>query len=319
MISLFPAIGARLRRRAVLVGLSAAFAGLAAMPSLAEDARTVTHALGETTIPAAPKRVVVLSDFIDLDYVLALGVTPVAYGFTGAWGRGGLPWQTAVADVPHLELAENRPVPERVVAFEPDLIIGMKSYIEPLREQLESIAPVVALDWSTSWRDGIRTIGQALFMDEEAEAAIAETEAYIAEMAVRLDGLGGKTIRIGSLYGDTLYVIGAGPIADRFAELGLTFLPAPDAEPGGLASYSMENVDILSDADILISFATNPESTAVLEAFPPFQRLKSVAAGAYIPLDSVMASGFADNFSPLNDDWVLPRLAELLEAAAAKL
>lgn len=39
--------------------------------------------------------------------------------------------------------------------------------------------------------------------------------------------VGGKAIRIGPLYGDTFYVIGPGPIAGQFAELGLKFLPTP--------------------------------------------------------------------------------------------
>ncbi len=121
---------------------------------------------------------------------------------------------------------------------------------------------------------------------------------------------------IGSLYGETLYVIGEGAIAQQFAELGLSFIPAPNAV-GGLAAYSIENVDILSDADILLSFATDIAGTARLEAFAPFRRLPAVAGNAYIPLETVTTSAFADNFSPLSAPWVLPRLAELLKQAAA--
>lgn len=305
-------------RRDVLLGFGAIAAALAVGPVRAQEARSIQHALGTATIPAKPKRVLVLSDFTDLEYTLALGVVPVAYGPTGAWGRGGLPWQAAgIAGVERLELVENVITPESILVHAPDLIIGMKSYIAPVQAQLESIAPVIALDWSMSWREGLRLVAAALFEDEAAEAAIAQTEAFIAETASGLAGLGGKKIMIGSLFRETLYVIGEGPLAHQFAELGLTFIPAPNAETGGLASYSIENVDILAQADILLSFATDIAATARLEAFAPFQRLPAVAGNAYIPLDPVTGSAFSDNFSPLSARWVLPRLAEMLQQAAA--
>lgn len=307
-------------RRAVILGLAVMAISPAARSVAAQEARVVAHALGTAAVPAKPSRVVVLSDFTDLEYVLALGVRPVAYGQTGAWDRGGLPWQAeGIAGVATLNLVDGGAAPEDVINYAPDLIIGMKSYIEPVQAQLESIAPVIALDWSMPWRDGLRLVAQALFLDDVAEAAIADTEALMADTAAGLGGLGGKPIMIGSLYGDTLYVIGEGPIARQFDELGLTFIPAPDAEPGGLASYSIENVDILAPAGILLSFATDSDATARLEAFAPFQRLPAVAGNAYIPLDPVTGSAFADNFSPLSARWILPRLAEmLLEAAAGK-
>lgn len=318
-----PAIAAAatqaLNRRQLLLAIGASAAALSLPRAVrAQEARTVEHALGTTTIPARPTRILVLSDFTDLEYTLALGVTPVAYGQTGAWARGGLPWQAdSVAGVPALELAENRASAENVITYSPDLIIGMKSYIEPVQAQLEGIAPVIALDWSMTWRDGLGLVARALYEDEAAEAAIAETEALIARTAADLAGLGGRKLMIGSLYADTLYVIGEGPIARQFAELGLTFIPAPNAEAGGLASYSIENVDILAEADILLSFATDIAATARLEAFAPFQRLPAVSGNAYIPLDPVTGSAFADNFSPLSARWVLPRLAGLLQQAAA--
>ncbi|MET3925887.1 hypothetical protein [Devosia sp. 2618] len=305
-----------LTRRHVLLGLGATAAILAAPKSArAQAPRTVEHVLGTATIPAKPQRVLVLSDFTDLEYTLALGITPVAYGFTGSWDRGGLPWQTAAAQVAQLPLIETQASPEVVANFEPDLIIGMKTYIEPILSQLQGLAPVIALDWSMPWRDGLRIVGNALFENERAEAAILETEALLADTANTLGGLEGKKIMIGSMYGETLYVIGDGAIAQQLAEMGLTFIPAPDAV-GGLGEYSIENVDILSQADILVSFATDAEGTARLEGFEPFRRLPAVAGHAYVPLETLTASAFADNFSPLSAKWILPRIAERLQQAA---
>lgn len=305
-----------LSRRHLLLG-AAASAALLALPVRADEPREIEHALGKATITKKPQRILVLSDFTDLEYVLALGITPIGYGFTGSWDRGGLPWQAGAVGVPQLPLVEAFASPEVVAGFEPDLIIGMKTYIEPVQAQLEGLAPVIALDWSTPWRDGLRTIAAALFEDERAETAIAETEALMAKTATALAGLSGKKIMIGSLYGDTLYVIGEGPIATQLRDLGLTFIPALNASESGLAEYSMENVDVLAEADILLSFANDKEGTARLEAFAPFQRLPAVAGKAYIPLDTLTGTAFADNFSPLSAQWVLPRLSELLKKAAA--
>src|SRR3546814_21027140 len=60
----------------------------------AGEQREVINALGTTTISGKPERIVVASDFTDLEFLLSLGVQPVAYGNTGAWDRGALPWQS---------------------------------------------------------------------------------------------------------------------------------------------------------------------------------------------------------------------------------
>ncbi len=194
------------------VAAAAILAGGCSTTSDASDAgeqREVINALGTTTISGKPERIVVASDFTDLEFLLSLGVHPVAYGNTGAWDRGALPWQST-AGIADLESfgTTGEINPEIIARYSPDLIIGMKTYLEPAAERLSQIAPVVALDWTTSWRDGVATVGQAAFVDEAAAAAIARTDALISDTAASLNGLGGKTIMIGSMYGDQLYVQG---------------------------------------------------------------------------------------------------------------
>lgn len=48
----------------------------------AGEQREVINALGTTTISGKPERIVVASDFTDLEFLLSLGVHPVAYGNT---------------------------------------------------------------------------------------------------------------------------------------------------------------------------------------------------------------------------------------------
>ena len=191
----------------------------------AGEQRQVVNALGTTTISGKPERIVVASDFTDLEFLLSLGVHPVAYGNTGAWDRGALPWQSTagIADLESFDTT-GEISPEIIARYSPDLIIGMKTYLEPAAERLSQIAPVIALDWTTSWRDGVATVGQAAFVDEAAAAAIARTDALISDTAASLNGLGGKTIMIGSMYGDQLYVQGdASAPGVLLRELGLDY------------------------------------------------------------------------------------------------
>lgn len=307
------------RRHFFAVSATAAAALLAACSSATSpedeggDSRTITHALGTTTLTKKPERVLVTTDFVDLDYVLGLGVTPVAYGATGSWDRGELPWQAeATEGVPSFESGVDLNL-ETISSFEPDLIVGMKTYLEPLADQLNQIAPVVALDWSTTWRDGVEIIGQATYTD--SAASIGETEQLIAATAAELGGLDGKTIMIGSYFDSVLYVQGdlSAP-GVLLGELGLAYRGYDDTQ---MASLSLENVDVLGPADILLSFATDPAATATLEQFPVFRALPAVQARAYAPLDKVLGSAFSDNFSPLSAQFTLSGLSEVLQTLAS--
>nr|WP_279163530.1 ABC transporter substrate-binding protein [Rhodococcus erythropolis] len=303
------------------VGAVAAAAILAGCSTTSDAAdagerREVINALGTTTISGKPERIVVASDFTDLEFLLSLGVHPVAYGNTGAWDRGALPWQSTagIADLESFDTT-GEINPEIIARYSPDLIIGMKTYLEPAAERLSQIAPVIALDWTTSWRDGVATVGQAAFVDEAAAAAIARTDALISDTAASLNGLGGKTIMIGSMYGDQLYVQGdASAPGVLLRELGLNYR-GYNAEQ--MTALSMEQAEILAPADILLSLASDQEATTRLENFAVFQNLPAVKARAYAPVELLLSNAFVDNFGPLSAPYALPQLAEVLTGLAA--
>ena len=90
----------------------------------------VLHAMGETEVPGAPTRVVVL-DSSFLDAAIALGLTPIAA--TEGIAGSGLPAYLgdATADI---ELVGNTTEPnlEQIAALQPDLILGAKVRHEAL-------------------------------------------------------------------------------------------------------------------------------------------------------------------------------------------
>src|SRR5918995_2881411 len=104
--------------------------------------RTIEHAMGKTTIPKQPKRVVVL-DTAEADAVTLLGVKPVGAVAVDPVGKtypahlrqklDGVP------DVGPLD----EPNADKIVALKPDLILSSKVRHEKGYAQLSRIAPTV--------------------------------------------------------------------------------------------------------------------------------------------------------------------------------
>jgi len=275
--------------------------------------RTVEHVAGTTEIDAAPERVVVLDDYTDLDHLVALGVTPRAYGFTDAWETGLTPWQEAagLGELEQLD-ATSQVSLELVAAEQPDLILGMESPVEDEFDQLSAIAPTVGLAWNGEWRDDLRTVAAAVGRDDRAEELIAEVEDAIGSLAEELAPLADTTIMIGSMFGDVLYLQGDGsPLVRLLRELGLT---VKTTTTEALAELSLEQMDQLADAEILLSFATDPAATKALQGEALFQRLPAVQAGRYTAIDNVDTRSLADGFGPLSHEHALAVLRQILPA-----
>jgi len=149
---------------------------------------TIEHALGTTTIPAEPKRVVVVG-YTDHEPLLALGVKPVgAMDWFGAGTYGKWPWEREAWGGKPAAVVSNKSYEinfERVAAQRPDLILGL--YAELKRgdyDKLSKIAPTVAQakgdPYTTPWRDMTRTAAKAVGRVEQGERLIRKTEARFA-------------------------------------------------------------------------------------------------------------------------------------------
>jgi iron complex transport system substrate-binding protein len=276
---------------------------------------TIDHVLGTTTLTAAPTRIVTLADFADLDNLVALGLTPVAYGYSNSWATGLNPWQESagLGDVTHFDVSVDLPV-EQVATFAPDLILAMPYPAEEHYDALTAIAPVVGIAWDASWRDALHLVAAATGTSARADELQADVEAAIADAASQLTAYQGVTIMIGSYYGDVLYVQGAeSPVTRLLTDLGLTVKPGPEPV---LSELSLEQTDVLADADVLLSLATDPAATAEAEASPLWQQLPAVVAGRYTAIDPTLSRSIADGFNPLSYQWVLPRLVEVITETA---
>jgi iron complex transport system substrate-binding protein len=150
---------------------------------------TIKHALGTTTVPEAPERVVTVG-LRDQDTLLALGVKAVgAMDWFQQDTFAKWPWEDWGGTPPKIVSTGGFEVNfERVAAERPDLILG--SYQELSKgdyEKLTKIAPTVAQSgefkpYNTPWRDETRTIAQSVGRTSLADQKIEEVEQRYAKV-----------------------------------------------------------------------------------------------------------------------------------------
>ncbi|KQR19041.1 iron ABC transporter substrate-binding protein [Agreia sp. Leaf335] len=202
---LLPPASPRFRRPALVAGLVLAavvFSGCSAAATTAPAATdaaaagtiSVTHARGESEVPAQAKRVVVLEP-VALDASVALGIVPVgaavlneAAGIPAYLGKeaSGI---TSVGTV-------TEPNVEKIAALKPDLIIGTESRHSALYDQLSSVAPTVYLaSQADPWKDNVKLVGKALGRADEADTLLADYDARCNEVKTEF-AVEGKTAQL---------------------------------------------------------------------------------------------------------------------------
>ncbi|MEM1065469.1 MAG: iron-siderophore ABC transporter substrate-binding protein [Pseudomonadota bacterium] len=148
-------------------------------------AETIAHAMGETEVPDAPERVIMLTNE-GTEALLALGVTPV--GAANSWN--GDPWYAHISEAMDgveavgTESAVNL---ELIAALEPDLILGNKQRHEEIYEQLSAIAPTVLSErLRGAWRENFGLYAQALGLEDDGNVILGEYDAAVSELSAAL-------------------------------------------------------------------------------------------------------------------------------------
>ncbi len=163
--------------------------GRSAAPEESAFPATIKHKYGETTVKAAPKRVVVVG-LVEQDVLLALGIVPIATSnwFGDAPGRI-FPWaedKLGDADLPKVLDPADASFVEEVINLAPDLIIGC--YSDMTQKQYDLFSDVAATipqsgkyaDYGEPWQESTLTIGQAVGQPEAAQQLIDDVDAVIA-------------------------------------------------------------------------------------------------------------------------------------------
>jgi iron complex transport system substrate-binding protein len=248
--------------------------------------RTVRHELGETTLDAAPTRVVCGTDGSELCSLLALGVRPVGYGKRNDPPR---PWLRGQVDgLDSYDLSSGETSYERLAAWSPDLLLVQVGFAtDETLPRLTEIAPTVATSF-IDWRENLRQVSEAVGREERAAQVVAETEAVVAEAADRLgDRAAGFRLRALAAFDDgtVVQLNDASPLGKLAVDLGLAPLPAAQAEGEAVDEVSLERLgEAAGDADLLLLFDFGNEATdlAGLQARGVYTSLPPVQAGRVV-------------------------------------
>ncbi len=250
---------------------------------------TIEHALGSTTIPAPPQRVVTIG-WSDQDAVLALGVQPVG---TTEWFNeqpGAIfPWATAAASGPTPEIVSNAGEInfEQVAALRPDLILALYEGLDQSEyDTLSKIAPTVAHSaqydaFGAPWQDMTLTAGRALGREQQAQELVTAVEQEFAAVRAAHPQWAEMTMLVMATAEAGSYQVFSpqDPKARFFAELGF------QTQPPWLAGRVQDNVATVSaeeftllDVDRL-AWTSDPDLLQVLQNDPIYNRLEVVRSG----------------------------------------
>lgn len=287
---------------------------------------TIEHKYGTTTITEAPKRVVAIG-YTEQDYLLAVGVTPVAvrywYGDEAdtvrPWAVDKIEGEAPVV----LNMTYGSLNYEAILALQPDLISAVTSGItQDEYDILSAIAPTVAqsgdyIDFGMPWQETMKMVGASVGKSAEAEAIIADTEALFVDARASHPQFEGKTVVV-SYFSEGVY--GFYTSQDTrgrfFTDLGFV-MPQELVDIAGESFYaalSLERIDLLEqDLIAIVNLQFIEGGRETLEAEPLFGGLKAVQEGRVIYLDeqSENALGFS---SPLSLSYALEAALPQLEA-----
>lgn len=318
-----PRLGAAVLLSAVLAlaGCSSPSQEPAATPSPAPDGAypvSIAHLFGTTTIPAKPQRIVTVG-FNEADFVLALGEKPVGErAVLGDFDADGRSWAQAALGGTTIEKVGSSEIDfERVAALQPDLILGVYSFMEQADyERLSAIAPTVGQPNvnGATWQEQQLTTGQALGKEAEARQVVADTEKRFTDTIAANPGFQGKTVTVGLWGVDSgIYALEPTDLRAKFSTgLGLT----PTTVTGAVGPESYGQLE----ADVVVIMGATREDLAnqpTFQALPATQQNRVVYTGGF-GTELNGALGFGSPLAlPVAIDLAAPRIAAALDGDPA--
>jgi iron-siderophore transport system substrate-binding protein len=288
---------------------------------------TIKHKFGETTIEAAPKRVVCLG-LTDQDALMALGVVPVGitYWFGDEKLQGVYPWAKEYlgdAELPTVLKDTNGVEVEKIATLAPDLVIGQYAGLtEQDYKKLSSMGvPVVAqngdyADYGTPWDEATLTLGTAIGKPRAAQELIDTVKRRIADEAAAHPEFSGQTAATITPY-EGLFLYGPeDPRSRMLKDLGFDLhqliTDADDSEFG--VSLSAERTADLADIGVAVWIDADADKQVkkIFEGTPAYDE------GRWFDINEGDGSYYvAHSFvTPLSIPYLLDRYVPQLAAAA---
>lgn len=301
---------------------------------------TLTHAFGETTIEAEPKRVATVG-WNDADVVVSLGVIPV--GATKiTWGgnaNGSTDWFDAAvkeiddsAQIARYDDTAGIPV-EEIAAAKPDLILGVNSGItKEDYDKLSKIAPTVAYPgqaWGTSWEDSVKLVGQALGRSKAATTVTDDTNKAIDEAVAKYPQIKGKSAAWAWFTPTDLSVVSLYTVNDLRPQIlrrfGMVDSPTVAELSKGnnqfSANLSAEKASTL-DADAIIFYVEKDGQVEELKKHPLLGQIPALKSDHYVASADNATALTMSSPSPLSMpvalEKFLPKLASAVDGKPAQ-
>lgn len=286
---------------------------------------TIEHKFGSTTLTAQPQRVVAIG-YTEQDFLLALGITPVAVRYWYGEEDAILAWaeDSVVGDAPQvLNMPFGALNFEAILALQPDLISAVGSGItEEEYIALSAIAPTITqtdeyINFGVPWQAALDMIGTAVGQSAQAAALTEQVEGVFADAREANPAFEGKTVAVAYYYNNTFgFYTDQDSRARFFTDLGFV-VPQEMVETAGeqfYADLSPERIDLLDqDLIVIINLQFVEGGRETLEADPLFSQLQAVQDGRVLYLSEEVenAIGFS---SPLSLPFALEAVQPALEA-----
>ncbi|MBY0442880.1 MAG: ABC transporter substrate-binding protein [Mycobacteriaceae bacterium] len=283
---------------------------------------TVTHAFGQTIIPAPPHRVV-SAGYTEQDDLLAVGVVPIAVtNWFGDQPYAIWPWAAAKLGKakPVVLNLDNGIAIDQIAGLKPDLIVATNAGLDrQTYQKLSAIAPTLAQSDDNAffepWKLQAKAIGQAVFHADQMEQLINGVDAKFTALGNQHPQFNGKTILLlqGQLHQDTVLAVMPGwrteflttmglKIADSINEFAIdhrAFIPRKSIKP------------VLDAADVVLWMTESPDEKAALLADSEVATVQ--AHSIFTTKDQAGAIAFSSPLSyPMLADQLPPLIAHAL-------
>lgn len=262
----------------------------------AGEARTITHVMGEITLPATPQRIVVL-EWTYVEALLAVGVQPMGVadieGYH-AWVKIPVELAPDVMDVG----TRQAPNLEAIATLAPDLIIATSFRVADSYDELSAIAPTLVFDnyptGQTHYENMVETfttIADIVGKQAEGQAVLAEMEAGFATANEQLAAAGkaGEKFVLAQAFSNDnqaqVRIFTGNALATQVIEqLGLENGWEEEPQPYGFSTVSVEALPELGDLNFFYVVQDDDNVFASEAVTPLWENLEFVKNGHAYPL-----------------------------------
>jgi iron complex transport system substrate-binding protein len=226
--------------------------------------RIIEHAMGTTTVPENPQRVVVM-DTGELDSALTLGVKPV--GAVEAVQGEGFPSYLENTEGIEKVGTITEPNLEKIASLNPDLILSSKLRHEDIYDQLSQIAPTVFTKTTgVVWKENFEVHAKALGKQQKAKEVKENYQSRLQEFQQAMGENPWPTVSIVRfIAGDTRIYQKESFIGTVLEDAGLPRPEPQDVEDFALMEVSKEAIPKMDGDVIFTTVFGNEEETAAQE------------------------------------------------------